>query len=408
MAFRRSKNFKSAFGMFAQRQEGTLRILASVPSPRCFGLQNLTLQFFEKLPPTVVSYFICTKWTDGEFGRRLDALNIGHFETWLGMFSRKLDWHNLRMTLECLARLPLAWWHCVRIWRQFRPDVIYVANHHEVILLWPLLLMVRKKVVCHMHDPPPAIPFQRMTFHIWKLVVGRFLCISENVSQRVSLLGRCVPPPQVIYNGVEVHTLELPRVRGNLFERQYNWPKDSVIIGITGQINPEKGHEDFLTAAASIHETCPNARFVIGGKQSGPFYDSLQRKVVEMKMERWVEFVGWLPESKDFFGNIDVFVMASRHDEGFGLVVAEAGERSVPVVVTRSGGATEVVDDGVSGFLVEKNTPAAIASCVSNLVQNPKLRAQMGHAGRLRVERQFNLQAQVGIFERFLRSVSGQ
>ncbi len=70
------------------------------------------------------------------------------------MFSRKLDWVNLRMTLECLAKLPIAWSHCIRVWWSFRPDVIYVANHHEVILLWPLLLLMRQRVVCHMHDPP--------------------------------------------------------------------------------------------------------------------------------------------------------------------------------------------------------------------------------------------------------------
>jgi glycosyltransferase involved in cell wall biosynthesis len=394
--------------MSAQKKEGMFRILASVPSPRCFGLQNLTLQFFEKLPPAVVSHFICTKWTDGEFGRRLDALNIGHSETWLGMFSRKLDWHNLRMTLECLVRLPLAWWHCIRIWYGFKPDVIYVANHHEVILLWPLLFMVRRKVVCHMHDPPPAITFQRMTFLVWKLVVGRFLCISENVRERVALLGRCIPPPEVIHNGVEIHPLEMPLTRGDLFRRQFDWPLDSVIVGITGQINPEKGHEDFLSAAATIHEACPNARFVIGGKQSGAFYESLQKRVGEMGMEHWVQFVGWLPASRDFFENIDVFVLASRHDEGFGLVVAEASERAIPVVVTRSGGATEVVEDGVSGFLVEKNTPSAIALCVIKFVKDSELRAQFGKAGRARVERYFNLQTQVEMFERFLRSVSQQ
>ena len=86
-----------------------LRILALIPSGFCFGLQNLTLSFFAVRPPWLGVHFLNTRWTDGELNRRLDTLGIAHSSTWIGMFSRRFDRANLRMTLECLMGLPRAW-----------------------------------------------------------------------------------------------------------------------------------------------------------------------------------------------------------------------------------------------------------------------------------------------------------
>jgi hypothetical protein len=137
----------------------TMRVLAIAPSPCCFGLQNLTLTFFGHVPGWVRPHFLTTRWTDGEFDRRLDALGIPHTSTWIGMFSRKLDWVNLRMTVHCLVKLPIAWLQFLRLYFSFNPNIIYLANHHEILLFWPLLIWIRRRVVCHMHDPPPAILF---------------------------------------------------------------------------------------------------------------------------------------------------------------------------------------------------------------------------------------------------------
>ena len=92
----------------------TFRVLAIVPSAFCFGLQNGTLAFFAHVPVWVEPHFLTTRWTDGEFDSRLDALGIQHTSTWMGMFSRKLGWVNLRMTLNCLVKLPVAWLQFLR------------------------------------------------------------------------------------------------------------------------------------------------------------------------------------------------------------------------------------------------------------------------------------------------------
>jgi glycosyltransferase involved in cell wall biosynthesis len=379
-----------------------MRILAIVPSSFCFGLQNLTLAFFGNFSLGVRPFFLVTRWNDGEFPRRLDALGLPYAATWFGMFSRHLDARNVKMTLHCLLKLPITYWDVWRAYRRFSPDVIYLANHHEIILLWPLLLLVRKKVVCHMHDPPPAIPFQKASYAVWRLAVNRFLFISESVRERTALLGPPGPEDRVVYNGVMVSPLESPRRRDDRFAREFGWPLDCVIIGMTGQMTETKGHEDFLAAARMLAVRDPKMRFVIGSRPLEPMATRLAGLIQEGQMESLVRFSGWLPTPQDFYEAIDVLVLASRHDEGFGLVLAEAMERGVAVVATRSGGASEIIVDGETGFLIEKRVPVELAERVSRLAADPAMRARFARAGRERVEVHFNLERQVKLFEKEL------
>ena len=198
-----------------------------------------------------------------------------------------------------------------------------------------------------------------------------------------------------------------PVHRTSKFSTLFEWPQDSVIFGLTGQLNPDKGQEDFIDAAATVLQTHPNARFVIGGKPEGPYYDSLLRRVDALHINHAVAFSGWLPVVTDFFEATDVVVLASRHEEGFGLVLAQAGERSLPVVATKSGGAVEIVIDGQTGLLVDRQDPPALARAMSLLAESPDLRASLGTQARQRVSQNFNLQTQVAKFADFLHSCSG-
>jgi glycosyltransferase involved in cell wall biosynthesis len=383
-----------------------LKILALVPSGFCFGLQNLTLSFFALRPPEVRVHFLNTFWTDGEFNRRLDALGIQHSSAWIGMFSRKLDRDNIRMTIECLIKLPGAWWEFLRLYRRLRPDLIYVANHHEIILFWPLLLGLRRKVVCHMHDPPPPGAFQRASFWLWRRAVGRFLFISYSAQQRLGALGAFAPDDVVIHNGVAIAPLALPLQRSDRFRSMFNWPADAVIVGMTGQINPDKGHDDLLEAAVAVQERAPQVRFVIGGRGPQIYIGRLRQRIAARGLQDCVALSGWLERSTDFYEAIDIAMLASRHEEGFGLVLAEAGERGIPGIATASGGAAEVIADGVTGFVLPKENPQALANAIVRLAGDEVVRTAMGVAARERVGKHFNLNDQARRFFAVLQGIT--
>lgn len=371
-----------------------MKILAIVPGAFCFGLQHMELALFTRLRHRMQCHFLTTRWTDGEFDRRLDELGIPHSSAWLGMFSRRLDWRNLKMTAECLLRLPGAWRDFIRLYRSFRPDLIYVANHHEIILLLPLLLWIRCNVVCHMHDPPPAIGFQKLSAWFWRKGVTRFIFVSHSARARMAAIASLDTADSVIHNGVPIAPIAWPRRRVERFCWQFGWPDDAVVFGIAGQINVHKGHEDLIEAIAIARATDPAVRLVIGGRGDDDYGARLRQLVAARNLDGSVAFCGWLPDIGEFYAAIDVVVLASRHEEGFGLVIAEAGERGLPAIVTRSGGAIEVVVDGVTGIVTDRRAPWRLADAMLRLSTDAGLRATMGRNARERMAAAFDLTIQ--------------
>lgn len=382
-----------------------MRILSVIPSGFCFGLQHITVDFFGAFPLETKSHFLLTRWGNGDMEKLLTVHGIAYSYSWLGMFSRKLDARNLKMSLHALVKLPVLYWDFWKLQRTFKPDVLYFANHHELILLYPALLFSRKPIVCHMHDPAPNIGFQRWTFRWYSKRVKKFIAISDNVRNRTIELG-CAPEKiTTIHNGIAIPSVERLQHTTN-WRSANNWPEDAVIVGITGQMTPTKGSMDLLEAFYIVYQQNKKVRLVIGGKKAEPQYSALQEKIKSLGLEELVYFPGWIDRVDDFFAEIDVFVLASRHDEGYGLVVAEAMVRELPVVITASGGAVEIVDEGINGFIVPKSNPTTMAEKLGVMAADATLRQQMGKAGRNKIIAAFDLKKQALILNEQLRSLS--
>ena len=323
------------------------------------------------------------------------------------MFSRNLDWVNLRMTLHCLSKLPILYWDFARLIKSYRPDMIYTANYHELILLWPVLSIVHRPVICHVHNPLPTGRFYRSTFLFWGRVVTKYIGVSQSVASSILNLGVEPTRVSVLQNGIDLSRFEFVDKRSSKFTEKYGWPDSAVIIGMTGQMTEAKGHHDFLQAVRSVSKRYPEARFVIGGKQEGPFFDLLQKQVSAEKLGEVVAFSGWQDDMRSFYASIDVFVLPSRQEtEGLPLVIGEAMAVGLPVVATRSGGATEIVADGETGFLVDRQNPEQLAEAIGMLVTSGSRRISMGMAGRQRVEQCFDLSKHAAQFETLLKSVA--
>ena len=104
-------------------------------------------------------------------------------------------------------------------------------------------------------------------------------------------------------------------------------------------------------------------------------------------------------EKFDRFASCDIFCFPSHFEaESFGLVLVEAMMFAKPVISTRWRGIPSVVNDGVNGFLVDTQDPAAVADRLVTLASDPELRRRMGLEGRRIFEQRFTL-------ERFHRSM---
>ena len=163
-------------------------------------------------------------------------------------------------------------------------------------------------------------------------------------------------------------------------------PADAPVVGTVSSLNPMKGLEHFVEAAAQIAASRPETRFVVvgGAPQTHLAYrERLRRKAEELALPNPVVFAGERADVERCYPAFDVHVIASLpRSEGTTTTAMEAQACSVPVVATRVAAVAEVVDDGVTGLLVPPEQAAAIARAVLRLLEDGALRTRMGAAGR--------------------------
>jgi glycosyltransferase involved in cell wall biosynthesis len=324
------------------------------------------------------------------------------------MFSRKLDWFNLKMSMEALIKLPVLYWHFIRLVNKQKPDILFFANHHELILLLPVLWFTKKPIICHMHDPAPAIPFQQKTFAWYNKQVKHFIAISADVKGRLMQLGCEANKISVVYNGIVLpQQAAIEMKRKDTFVDAAGWQKDVFVVGITGQMTATKGHEDVLAAFELAYRQNNKLRLVFGGKQLEPMYGTLQKQIVEKGLTDEVYFSGWLQHARDFYLGINAFILASRHDEGYGLVVAESMVNMRPVIITRSGGAAEIVEHEDDGIVIEKEDIAAMAAAMLKYASDSLFYKKVQLRGRMRIETCFDITTTASRFLGVLKEIAG-
>jgi D-inositol-3-phosphate glycosyltransferase len=158
------------------------------------------------------------------------------------------------------------------------------------------------------------------------------------------------------------------------------------VLLFAGRLQPLKGASLAIRALAELED--PDALLLLVGGPSGPDGDlevtRLRAMVVDLGIERQVRFVPPQPHDQlaAYYRSADVCVVPSR-TESFGLVALEAAACGTPVVAAAVGGLRSIVDDGVTGFLVEGREPADYAAPLRALLQDDGFARQMGAAAEL-------------------------
>jgi glycosyltransferase involved in cell wall biosynthesis len=149
----------------------------------------------------------------------------------------------------------------------------------------------------------------------------------------------------------------------------------------------------------------PYAHLYIGGQGIDADFQRLNALIDKHRLQQHVTLLGEVMP-KPWYDAADVFVLASI-EEGFGLVFIEAAARRLPVVATRTGGISDIVVNGETGFLVPVGDTAAIANMLIPLLENAELRNQQGLAARKRVEDHFLITHMVDKYLRIYQQLTG-
>lgn len=198
----------------------------------------------------------------------------------------------------------------------------------------------------------------------------------------------------VVYPGVDPVWFGAPELRENL-RIAHGWQHRRIVL-FAGRLIPLKGVHHLLAALPALVRRHPNVLLVIVGS---PFYGSSRTSAYSRKLLRmarpWRRYVHFEPyvsheRMPAWFGMADVAVVPSVRREAFGLVNVEAMASGLPVVACRVGGITEIVEDGVTGFLVDpRRLTSDLPDRISLLLENEALCSRMGAMGRQRVLERF-------------------
>ncbi len=276
--------------------------------------------------------------------------------------------------------------------RAMRPDIVHTHSSKAGILgrlaAWRAKVPVIVHTVHGFGFHPQQWPLKRALFIAAERLVARrtthFILVSEANRQQGAALGLFSPErASLIRSGVD-----LARYRGALPDReglQARWgiPVDAPLVGMVGCLKPQKAPQDFVEVARRVSQTHPDCHYLLVG--DGVLRLQVEQAAAAAGLDGRFHLSGWRNDVDRMLKSLDVLVHTSRW-EGLARVLPEALSAGVPVVVTRVDGATDVVRDGVNGFLAAPGDVQTMASRTVELLSDPALRRKLGGAGLERRE----------------------
>jgi len=184
-------------------------------------------------------------------------------------------------------------------------------------------------------------------------------------------------------------------------------PRAMLIVGRLDAKQRHKGHDHLLQAMPFVLQQVPDAQLVIAG--SGDDRMRLEQLASNLGITEQILFTGWCNESelKELYERCALFVMPSAGD-GFGLVYLEAMQHGIPCVGLQNTAAEEVIENGVSGMLVDRDDISGMADQLAKLLLDADQRKKLGDAGLARQQSQFRTQHYVSRLKTLLMSLINQ
>ncbi|MDX9715168.1 MAG: glycosyltransferase [Dissulfurispiraceae bacterium] len=213
--------------------------------------------------------------------------------------------------------------------------------------------------------------------------VDRFIANSES-TKKWAVSAESIDPDRinVIYNALELEQYyRSPDSERTAFRKGLSFPPDAKVVGIVANLRPIKSIDTFILAAAEVIKRDPAARFLIIGE--GGERKRLEQLCSELDISEFVNFLGRRLDIPYILSVIDVGILSSS-SESLSNSILEYLASGLPVVCTDVGGAREVIEDGVNGYVVDAGDYKTMSEKI-NIVLQSEIAMQMGQKSREKV-----------------------
>lgn len=284
-----------------------------------------------------------------------------------------------------------------KLFRTEKPQTVIFNGSFDVKLGAPAARMAG--VVATVYRRGLAVPVSNSFFN--RLLYGRLIThfLTNSRATAHKLFQHLVIPDhsaktRIIYNGIDLERYKPPDT-----DPPHSADATKLVIGTAGRLEKEKGHQHLLAVALHLKEQHLNFRIIIAGE--GRYRQHLEDQIQSKGLGEEIELLGFVSDVEKFMRQIDIFAFPSLW-EGFGYATAEAMAAGRPVVAFDVSSNREVVEDGVTGFLVPKQDVRCFSQKIFLLAKSQQLRSEMGRRGHSRVIRMFDQKKQLTRIEKFL------
>lgn len=282
--------------------------------------------------------------------------------------------------------------------RRSRTDVVLVTHHHRAALAFG-------RVAARIRRVPNIVAAHDMDLtDVGGRVLPRWAVDTLWASQALVLLsraqGRYLHDQEGVGTSAISRTWEVVIPNGIVIpppvgDNEREWARadlgikpEDFAIGMVARLSSQKAHEVAFHAMSRLVRTHPNARlFVIG---QGDREKELRFLASSLGLEEHIAFTGVRSDVANLLPAFDAGCLSSVH-EGVPLAVIEYMAAGLPVVATDCGSLSDMVTDGVNGYLVDVGDADSMAERLSALAAHPELRRRLGSAGRRRAENDYQI-----------------
>lgn len=181
------------------------------------------------------------------------------------------------------------------------------------------------------------------------------------------------------------------RLAARRVRRQLKWNNGEFLVGVVGEITKRKGQEFLVKAIPSLIKAIPHLRVVMVGRfsEQDPYVKQIRQYLSENGLEYTTQVIGIRDNVEDFLTAMNVSIVPSL-EEPLGLAAIESQSVGTPVIVSETGGLTEVVNDEMSGLIVPMGDSDAISQAIIRLSQDVKLQRRLSFHGQEKVAGTFS------------------
>jgi sugar transferase (PEP-CTERM/EpsH1 system associated) len=282
-----------------------------------------------------------------------------------------------------------------RLFRRERPDIVHTHTWGALCEGFIAAKLARVPVIVHgEHGTMNLRPANRIVQRVLWNRVDRLLSVSSTLaatmSEKVGIDGNRI---HVIHNGVDVARFASGDRR--VVRDELRMAPDDLLVVTVGRLEPVKDHAALIAAIAQVR--CPG-RLKLALVGEGMLRESLEAEVQRHGLGEVVHFLGHRPDIDNVLAAADLFVLSSR-SEGLPNGVMEAMAAGVAVVSTAVGGATELVEHGVTGLLVTPRSTQALAQGIETVLCDRSARLEFGENGRRQAVERFAFDRMVEQYE---------